>query len=107
MIITATIEEVEQVQVNKEEVLHVAKLGQLQLKDEEVDMFQDKLSQILQWQEKLDELDLDNLEPTVHALQRNNVTRQDVEAGSLTNDKALENAPDSEGNYFKVPRIIE
>ncbi len=95
------------VQVSREDVLHVAKLGQLQLNGEDVDMFQDKLSQIIEWQEKLDELDLEGLEPTVHALQRSNVTREDVETGSLSNDKALENAPDSEGNYFKVPRIIE
>ncbi|ACB84059.1 Asp-tRNA(Asn)/Glu-tRNA(Gln) amidotransferase subunit GatC [Natranaerobius thermophilus] len=93
--------------VSKEEVLHVAKLGQLDLDQEEVEMFQDKLSQILEWQEKLDELDLEGLEPTAHALERRNVTREDQVHNSLTNDKALENAPETEGNYFKVPRIIE
>ena len=93
--------------VTKEEVLHVAKLSQLEIDENEVGMYQEKLSQILDWQEKLDQLNLEGLSPTVHALDMENVTREDKPQKSLTNEEALKNAPDIEGNYFKVPRIIE
>ncbi|OWZ84734.1 Asp-tRNA(Asn)/Glu-tRNA(Gln) amidotransferase subunit GatC [Natranaerobius trueperi] len=93
--------------VTKEDVYHVAKLSQLEIDENEVEMFKDQLSQILDWQGKLDELELEGLFPTVHALNMKNVTREDKERPSLSNEKALENAPEKEGNYFKVPRIIE
>ena len=93
--------------VTKEEVLHVAKLSQLEIDENEVGMYQEKLSQILDWQEKLDQLALEGLSPTVHALDMENVTREDKPQQSLTNEEALRNAPEREGSYFKVPRIIE
>ncbi len=93
--------------VSKEDVLHVAKLSQLDIAPEEVEMFREQLTQILDWQDKLNELDLTDMNPTAHVLEMNNVMREDETRPSLSVKEALNNAPDKEGSYFKVPRIME
>jgi len=95
------------VKVSKEDVLHVAKLSQLDIAPEEVEMFREQLTQILDWQDKLNELDLTDMNPTAHVLEMNNVMREDETRPSLSVKEALKNAPDKEGSYFKVPRIME
>ncbi|UMZ74532.1 Asp-tRNA(Asn)/Glu-tRNA(Gln) amidotransferase subunit GatC [Natranaerofaba carboxydovora] len=93
--------------VDKDIVRHVADLGRLYVKDEDVDAFAEQLGEVLKWADKLQELDLDGVEPTAHALDMKNVFRNDERRESLSTEKALENAPDKEDGYFKVPRIIE
>ncbi len=93
--------------VEREVVRHVAELGRLSIKEEEVEGFADQLGQVLKWADKLGELDLDDVEPTAHVLDMENVFREDERRSSLSTEKALENAPDKEDGYFKVPRIIE
>lgn len=94
--------------VDKEIVKHVAELGRIYLEEDEVEDFSEQLGKILGWAEKLKELDVDHLEPTAHVLdEMKNVFKPDEKGESLTNEKALENAPAKEGGYFKVPQIIE
>ncbi len=93
--------------VSREEVLHVAELSQLNLEEAEVEQFQEQLSQIIDWQEKMNQLDLKGLDPMIHVQDMKNVSREDQEVPSLTKDETFKNAPAVEGDYFKVPRIIE
>ncbi|MFY9268735.1 MAG: Asp-tRNA(Asn)/Glu-tRNA(Gln) amidotransferase subunit GatC [Candidatus Manganitrophaceae bacterium] len=93
--------------ISREQVLHVAKLARLQLSPEETERFTDQLSHILTYVEKLNRLDTVGIEPTSHVLSLSNVFREDRLRPSLPVEKALENAPDAEGPYFQVPKIIE
>jgi aspartyl-tRNA(Asn)/glutamyl-tRNA(Gln) amidotransferase subunit C len=88
------------------EVEHVALLARLDLSDEEKKMYAGQLSAILEYAGMLDDLDTENIPPTAHVLPLKNVFREDSEGGHLPLEKALQNAPDREGNYFKVPRIV-
>ncbi|MBI3805657.1 MAG: Asp-tRNA(Asn)/Glu-tRNA(Gln) amidotransferase subunit GatC [Nitrospirae bacterium] len=93
--------------IDREEVLHVAKLARLSLSSEEIDRLTDQLSNILTYVEKLNQADTKNIEPTSHVLSLSNVFREDRARPSLPVEKALENAPEKEGAFFRVPKIIE
>jgi aspartyl-tRNA(Asn)/glutamyl-tRNA(Gln) amidotransferase subunit C len=93
--------------ITKQEVEHVAKLARLELSDTEKEMLTDQLSNILTYVEQLNELDTRGVEPTSHVLDINNVMRDDVSSGSLTQERALANAPDKAAGYYRVPKIIE
>ena len=93
--------------ITKQEVEHVAKLARLELSAREEDSLTDQLSNILTYVEKLNELDTKGVEPTSHVLDINNVMRDDVPQESLSQDRALENAPEKAAGHYKVPIIIE
>lgn len=93
--------------ISREEVLHVAKLARLELSSEEIERLTDQLSNILTYVEKLNEADTKGVEPTSHVMSISNVFREDEARPSLPVEKALENAPDSDGAFFRVPKIIE
>jgi aspartyl-tRNA(Asn)/glutamyl-tRNA(Gln) amidotransferase subunit C len=65
------------------------------------------LSAILNYVEKMNELDTDGVEPIAHCLPISNVFRQDRVKESLGTEKALANAPQRDGNFFKVPKILD
>ncbi len=89
------------------DVRYVAHLARLSLTPEEERTFGAQLGQVLDYIEKLKELDVDNVEPTGHAVPLVNVTRPDVVAPSLPHDAALRNAPAQSGGLFVVPKIVE
>jgi aspartyl-tRNA(Asn)/glutamyl-tRNA(Gln) amidotransferase subunit C len=89
--------------IDREQVLHVARLARLRLSDEEVETMTGELSTVLDHIEKISELDLDGVEPTSHVVELENVLREDTPRPSLSRDKALEQAPDSDGTGFRVP----
>lgn len=93
--------------ISKEDVLHIAELSRLSCSVEEAEKFCGELNSILDYIHKLDELDTSDVEPTSHALDLTTVTRPDEVRPSLSNEEALKNAPDSELEHFKVPRVIE
>ena len=93
--------------IDEEQVRAVAKLSRLDLTDADVAVFSTQLSAILEYVEKLNELDTANVEPLAHCLPVSNVFRQDVVKNSLGTEKALANAPDRDGQFFKVPKILE
>ncbi|MHC5083451.1 MAG: Asp-tRNA(Asn)/Glu-tRNA(Gln) amidotransferase subunit GatC [Planctomycetota bacterium] len=93
--------------IDETQVRQVAKLARLELDDQEVTQFSGQLSAIVEYIEKLNELDTDNVEPLAHCLPVHNVLRDDVPGVSLTNDQALANAPAREDEYFKVPKILD
>ncbi|GIO34195.1 MULTISPECIES: Asp-tRNA(Asn)/Glu-tRNA(Gln) amidotransferase subunit GatC [Paenibacillus] len=93
--------------ITNQDVRHVAKLARLNLSAEEEQMFTEQLNAILQYAEKLNELDTDGVEPTTHVLPVSNVMREDVKRESLPLEKVMLNAPDEEDGQFKVPAVLE
>ena len=89
--------------ISRDEVLHVARLARLELSEEEVERFAEQLSAILEAVGKVSELDLEGVEPTAHPLDLVNVWAEDDPRPSLSVDEALANAPDREGDSFRVP----
>jgi aspartyl-tRNA(Asn)/glutamyl-tRNA(Gln) amidotransferase subunit C len=89
--------------IDREQVLHVAKLARLKLTDDEVERMAGELSQILEHVERMTELDLEGVEPTSHAVQLENVLREDVPRPSLPRERALASAPEATESGFRVP----
>jgi aspartyl-tRNA(Asn)/glutamyl-tRNA(Gln) amidotransferase subunit C len=89
--------------IEREQVLHVAKLARLGLSDEEVEKMAGELSGILEHVDRIAALDLDDVEPTSHVVELENVLRPDVPHESLPPDVALASAPDPDNGSFRVP----
>lgn len=89
--------------IEREQVLHVARLARLRLTEEEVERMTGELSSILDHIEKIGELDLDDVAPTSHVIELENVLRADEPRPSLPREVALAQAPDSDGVGFRVP----
>lgn len=93
--------------IDQDTVRHVALLSRLDLSESERERFERELNPILEYVEKLNELDLAGIEPTSHSLRLENVFREDLSRPSLTAEEALRNAPEKEAGCFKVPPIIQ
>ena len=93
--------------IERREVEHVAHLARLSLTPEETEAMRAQLDAILTYIDKLTELDTGSIEPTSHVVPMVNVLRADEPRLSLPQDEALRNAPDRQGECFKVPRILE
>ena len=89
--------------IDRDQVLHVAKLARLKVSDDEVDRIAEELSKILEHVETMNELDLEGVEPTSHVVDLTNVLREDVPRPGLPREKALEQAPDAAAGGFRVP----
>jgi aspartyl-tRNA(Asn)/glutamyl-tRNA(Gln) amidotransferase subunit C len=89
------------------DVKYVAHLARIALTPDEQEKFGAQLSNILGYIEKLNQLDVDKIEPTAHAMPLVNVFRPDEVRPSLSNDEALRNAPASANGLFMVPKIVE
>lgn len=91
--------------LTKEEVEHIAELAKVSISEDEKALFRDQLERILEYFKKIDELELEGVEPTTHVMDIFNVFREDVVKESLQPEDVLENAPEREGRYFKAPRV--
>jgi aspartyl-tRNA(Asn)/glutamyl-tRNA(Gln) amidotransferase subunit C len=89
--------------ISREEVLHVAKLAQLALTDDEIDKLTGELGKILDAVGVVAELDLADVSPTSHPLDLVNVWDEDVPRASLPLEDVLANAPEAEDGLFRVP----
>jgi aspartyl-tRNA(Asn)/glutamyl-tRNA(Gln) amidotransferase subunit C len=90
-----------------EEVRKVALLARLELTDEEVLQQAQNINNLLRQFEKLQQLDLEGVEPTSHSIPVYNVLRADQVTPSLPREELLANAPEAREGYFVVPRIVE
>ena len=95
--------------ITKKDVEHVARLARLALSEEEKERYTAQLESILEYIDTLNKLDTANVPPTSHVLPLSNVWREDIaEPGRLgSTEDILKNAPEAEGPYFKVKKIIE
>jgi aspartyl-tRNA(Asn)/glutamyl-tRNA(Gln) amidotransferase subunit C len=89
--------------IDREQVLHVARLARLKLSDDEVERMAGELSGILEHVERISELDLDGVEPTSHVIGLENVLRPDEPRPSWDREEMLERAPDPADGAFRVP----
>jgi aspartyl-tRNA(Asn)/glutamyl-tRNA(Gln) amidotransferase subunit C len=92
--------------ISLEQVRHVAKLARLELTDDQIRKFTPQLESILQYVAKIAEVDVTGVEPMAHALPIHNVFREDIPGPSLPLDEVLKNAPETDGPFFKVPKVI-
>ena len=89
--------------IDRDQVLHVARLARLELSGEEVDRYASELSKVVGYIEKIEELDLADVPPTSHVVDVTNVLRADEPRPSLPRDVALASAPDAAEGGFRVP----
>ena len=91
--------------VSKEDIEYVAKLAKLSLTDEEKEKFIPQLGDIINFANKISELNTDNVEPTQHILETNNVFRKDEIIPSYKREDILKNAPEKEAGCIIVPGV--
>ena len=91
--------------ISQEEIKNIALLSRLEIKD--LEAAEKALSNILTYVEGLEELDLTDVEPMAHAVPLQNVYRLDEMKPSLPREAALQNAPEEENGYFRVPRVVQ
>ena len=86
---------------------HLSRLSRLSVSDDEKILFANQIDSILNYMDKLNELDTGNVEPTSHVILLSNVVREDLPRDSLNRQDALMNAPDKTDKFYRVPKIIE
>ena len=91
--------------ISKEDTIHVAKLARLELSEQEVDKFSNQLGNILGYVEQMNEIDTTNVKPMAHPFDVVNVMREDEVYYENTKEELMQNAPDEEDGFFKVPKI--
>ena len=89
--------------IDRKQLLHVAHLARLELREDEVERLEGQLNDILEAVSKVSELDLSDVPPTSHPLEVANVWGDDEPQACLPVEEALANAPEREGDFFKVP----
>ena len=94
-------------QVSREEILHIAKLANLNLKEEEIDTYILHLQDILNFANIVNNAPVNGLDETIGANDNYNVFRKDEIKVFEDNEALLENAPEQERNMFKIPKVIQ
>jgi len=92
--------------IEKKDIQYIAKLANLKIEDDDIDDFTRQIGDILEYVEKLDELDTDDVVPTAYTVPMKNVMREDKAEPSMDRDKILSNAPDKKEGQYRVPKII-
>ena len=93
-------------QISKEEILHIAKLANLELQEYEIQKYIDNLQDILNFAEIVNNADTDELDITIGANELKNVFRKDEVKIFEDNEALLQNAPSKAQNMFKIPKVI-
>ena len=93
--------------LSREDVLHIALLARLGLTEFEVDRFREQLSDILENFEILQQVDTTDVPPTAQSIALQNVVKDDEAAPSLAPDEVLANAPQKDGDFFRVRAVLE
>jgi len=92
--------------LSRDDVQHVAQLARLSFSDDEEERMAKEMSQILDHFEKLDELDTSGVPPMSHVLDVTNVFRADEIESRIDQEQALAPAPETDGGYFQVPKVV-
>ncbi|MBV7336927.1 Asp-tRNA(Asn)/Glu-tRNA(Gln) amidotransferase subunit GatC [Chloroflexi bacterium TSY] len=93
--------------LSQEDVKHVAELAKLRLSEEEIEEFTEQLSAILDYAQRIQNVDTGSVAPTPYVLPLENIMRPDEPGICLTNEEALANAPDREDGHFRVNAVFE
>jgi aspartyl-tRNA(Asn)/glutamyl-tRNA(Gln) amidotransferase subunit C len=93
--------------LTREQVAHIAELARLSLTDEEMALYQEQLSAVLEYAERLQALETDAISPTATVLPVHNVMRNDEPCPSMAQDDILANAPEAQDGCFRVQAVLE
>ena len=93
-------------QVEKEEIMHIAKLAALNIKEEEIEEYRKNLQDILNFAEIVNKAPIDNLQETIGANENSNVFRKDEVKTFENHEGLMANAPEKERDMFKIPKVI-
>ena len=93
--------------ITKEQVNHIAHLSRLEIQEDEVDGYIEKLEKVVDLFNELNSVDTENIKPTYHVLDLLNVFREDVAQEGMNREEVLKNSKETEAGQFKVPTIIE
>lgn len=94
-------------EVNDQLIENLAKLSHLSFEKDDLVEIKADLQEMISFIEKLNEVDTTGVEPLLHMSNNVNILREDVVQGSISREEALKNAPDSDGIFFKVPKVIK
>ncbi|MBF0985807.1 MAG: Asp-tRNA(Asn)/Glu-tRNA(Gln) amidotransferase subunit GatC [Clostridiales bacterium] len=92
--------------ISKEELLHIAKLSDLEIKENEIEEYLKNLEDILNYTETIDKIDVSKLDETIGATEDYNVFRKDEVKQFDNIDKMMENGPEVDRNMFKIPKVL-
>ena len=92
--------------ITKDEVLYVAELARLDLDAASIEKFAGQIGKILEYVDKLNEVDTDGIRPTSHAISLTNAFREDEQREHIACEQALANAPEKEDGSFVVPKVV-
>ncbi len=93
--------------IDDKTVKNIAQLARLELSSAESNDLKNDMNSVLDWMQKLNELDTSNVKPLIHMSYETNVLRADTPKESLDHAGALKNAPKKDSNYFRVPKVID
>ncbi|OEJ99657.1 Asp-tRNA(Asn)/Glu-tRNA(Gln) amidotransferase subunit GatC [Roseivirga misakiensis] len=93
--------------VEKKDIDKIAHLARLNIQPEQEQQLLADMNNILDWVDKLSELDTDGVEPLTHITQEVNSLRADKVESTLSTEEGLKNAPEKEGSFFKVPKVLK
>lgn len=93
--------------LDKTTVRSIATLARIRVPDEDLDELAGELSNILDWIEQLDQVDTEGVAPMTSVAETDTPMREDVVTGGAGHEQILANAPDPEGSYFTVPKVVE
>ena len=88
-------------------VKHIAHLARLDFKGEELNAIKADMEKIIDFVDKLSEIDTENVEPLIFMNEKVNVLREDIPNQTLTKENALANAPKSDSDYFRIPKVLD
>ena len=88
-------------------VKHIAHLARLEFKGEELEASRGDMEKIIDFMDKLSEIDTENIEPLIFMNENVNVLREDVSNQTLTKENALSNAPKSDSDYFRISKVLD
>ncbi len=92
--------------ISKEELLHIAKLSDLEIKENEIEKYLKNLEDILNYTETIDKIDVSKLDETIGATEEFNVFRKDEVKQFDNIDQMMENGPEVDRNMFKIPKVL-
>ena len=95
------------IEINKKITLKLAKLSRLSLSNSQLENLEKDLTSILSFIDQLKEINTDSIDPTSNSLDQNLILRDDLAEDVLSNEKLLQNVPESELGFFVVPKVIE
>ena len=93
--------------ITKEQVNHIAHLSRLEIQEDDVDGYIEKLEKVVDLFNELNSVDTENIKPTYHVLDLVNVFREDVAQEGMDREEVLKNSKETEAGQFKVPTILE